>query len=67
MLGKIQVPTVGILPNNHSQLDRLLFGMENMLCPKFYIGSQFPNHIFHIHESCQMDAKSQIIAKEENH
>ena len=35
-------------------------------CPKFCIGSQWPNHIFHIHESCQRDAKSQIIAKEEN-
>ena len=25
------------------------------------------NHIFHIHEICQRDAKSQIISKEKNH
>ena len=36
-------------------------------CPKFCIGSHWPNHIFHIHESYQIDAKGQIIAKEENH
>ena len=35
--------------------------------PKFCIGSQWPNHICHIHESCQIDVKGQIIAKEENY
>ena len=35
--------------------------------PKIFIASQWPNHIFHIHESCQIDAKGQIIAKKENH
>ena len=31
MPGKSQVPTVGILPNNRSQLGRLLFGNGNRL------------------------------------
>ena len=40
---------------------------RGFLMPKFFIGSPWPNHILHIHEICQRDAKIQIIAKEENH